>query len=87
MTENASSVPVTAEDLQVGDVIKWPDGRYCAVDSLPDSHRYPQEYAVPKFSVWVTELNQDMTPSAQRSKEIYSQDAVFDVLTPRPLLG
>lgn len=85
MTQSASTVPVTAEDLQVGDVICWPDGHYCAVDTLPESGRYEQEYAEPKLAVWVTEVNADKAPIGQSTREIYSQDAVFQVMTPRPL--
>jgi hypothetical protein len=83
VTENASTVPVTATDLRVGDVIKWIDGRYYAVDSLPEPG-YPQEYADPRTAVWVTALNEDMTRVTNSTKVIHADEAVLDVLTPRP---
>jgi hypothetical protein len=83
VTENASTVPVTATDLRVGDVIKWSDGHYYAVDSLPEP-AYPQEYADPGTTVWVTELNEDMTRVANSAKVLHPDEAVLNVLTPRP---
>jgi hypothetical protein len=83
VTENAFTVPVTAPDLRVGDVIKWIDGRYYAVDSLPEP-AHPQEYADPGTTVWVTELNEDMTRVTNSAKVLHSDEAVLNVLTPRP---
>ena len=84
MTENASTVPVTATDLRVGDVIKWQDGRYYAVNTLPEAGHYPQEYSEPKMAIWVTEMNEDMIPVTNSTKQIHADNAVLDVLTPRP---
>jgi hypothetical protein len=83
VTEDAFIVPVTAPDLRVGDVIKWIDGRYYAVDSLPNAED-PQEYADPGTTVWVTELNDDMTRLTNSTKVLHSDEAVLNVLTPRP---
>jgi hypothetical protein len=84
MADRTSTVPVIAADLQVGDVIKWPDGRYYAVNTQPEPSRYPEEYSAVRIAIWVTEMNHDMTPVANRAEEVYSRDAVLDVLTPRP---
>ncbi len=84
MTENTSTVPVTAPDLRVGDVIKWPDGRYYAVDTLPEPGRYQEEYSAPLIAIWVTEMNEDMTPAGNSERQVHAEDAVLDVLTPRP---
>jgi hypothetical protein len=80
VTENT----LTAPDLRVGDVIKWPDGRYYAVDTLPEPSRYPEEYEGPRIASWVTEMNADLAPIANGEKQVHSEDAVLDVLTPRP---
>jgi hypothetical protein len=84
VTENASTVPVTATDLRVGDVIKWSDGRYYAVDTLPEPGHYSQEYSEPEMSILVTEMNEDMTPMTNSKKVRHSDAAVLDVVTPRP---
>ena len=84
MSEDTSTMPVTAEDLRVGDVIRWPDGRYYSVDTPPESSRYPQEYSPLRMAVWVTQMNADMVPVANSAKQVHSPDAVLDVLTPRP---
>jgi hypothetical protein len=86
VTENTSTVPVTAANLLVGDVFKSPGGsRYYAVDTPPKANQYPEEYAEPKIAIWVTELNEYMTPVATYcTKLIYSSDAVLDALIPRP---
>jgi hypothetical protein len=83
--EDASTVPVTAPDLQVGDVIKESDGHYYAVDSRPEPSAERQEYPVPHIMMWVTEMNGNMIRSGNGEKRvIYPQDAVLDVLAPRP---
>ena len=70
MAENTSTVPVTATDLRVGDVIKWPDGRYFAVDSLPEPSRYQQEYSAPLIGIQVTPIAGDMTLVANSTRQI-----------------
>jgi hypothetical protein len=84
MADNASTVPVAATDLRVGDVIRWPDGRYFAVNTKPEPSHYPEEYSAPRIAVWVTKIIQDMTPVANSAKEVLSRNAVLEVLTPRP---
>jgi hypothetical protein len=85
VTEDASTVPVTAPDLQVGDVIKESDGHYYAVDTRPEPSKERQEYPVPHIVMWVTEMNGDMSHAANGERRvIYPQDAVLNVLTPRP---
>jgi hypothetical protein len=84
MTEGAFFVPVTATDLRVGDVIKWSDGRYYAVDSLLDSDNHSEEYSEPKMAVCVTEVNDDRTPVGNSGKQEHAPQAVLNVLTPRP---
>jgi len=85
VSEDTSTVPVTAPDLQVGDVIKSSDGHYYAVDTRPEPSRERQEYPVPHIAMRVTEMNADMTQVANSEKRVvFSQDAVLDVLTPRP---
>jgi hypothetical protein len=84
MTENAFTVPVTATDLRVGDVIKWSDGRYYAVDTPPESGDRSEEYSEPKIAVFVTEVNDNKTPVGNSGKQEHAQEAILDVLTPRP---
>jgi hypothetical protein len=84
MAEDISTVPVTAENLQVGDVIRWPDGRYYSVDTVPESSHYPAEYSVQTLAIWVTEMDEDMAPAGKRAKAQFPSDGVLDVLTPRP---
>jgi hypothetical protein len=84
MADNTSTVPVIAADLQVSDVIKWPDGRYYAVDTQPEPILYTEEYSELRIELWVTEINQEMTPVANSEREVYARDAVLEVLTPRP---
>jgi hypothetical protein len=84
VTENASTMPVSPADLRVGDVIKWVDGRYYAVNTLPEPGLYTQEYADPGISIWVTELNADMTPVTNSAEVMHPDEAVLNVLTPRP---
>jgi hypothetical protein len=84
MTENAFTVPVTATDLRVGDVFKWSDDRYYAVDSLLESGNQSEEYSEPKIAVCVTEVNDDRTPVGNSGKQEHAPEAVLDVLTPRP---
>lgn len=84
MTDIAATVPVAVDDLRVGDVIRWSDGRRYAVVSVPVSSRYPQEYAPFRVMIWVTEINPDMTRALGREKQVHSPDAVLNVLTPRP---
>jgi hypothetical protein len=85
VSEDTSTVPVTVPDLQVGDVIKASNGNYYAVDTLPEPSNERQEYPVPHIMMWVTEMNGDMTHVANSKKrEVFPQDAVVDVLTPRP---
>jgi hypothetical protein len=87
VTENASTVEVTATDLLVGDVIKGTDGRYYAVKTLPEQSPNQQEYAIPNISFLVTEVKEDRTPignSDGEKRAIHAEDAVLDVLTPRP---
>jgi hypothetical protein len=83
MTEATQTVPVTAEDLRAGDIIQWPDGRYQSVDRLPEPID-AEEYLAPKISVWLTDLDQDMKPAGPSTREAFSQNAVLQVLTPRP---
>lgn len=85
VSEDTSTVPVSAPDLQVGDVIKASNGRYYAVDTLPEASRERQEYPTPHIVLQVTEMNGDMTQVANGEKRVVlTQDAVLDVLTPRP---
>jgi len=85
VSEDTSTVPVSVPDLQVGDVIKASNGHYYAVDTLPELSTEQQEYPVPHIMMWVTEMNGDMIHAANSEKRvIYPQDAVLDVLTPRP---
>jgi hypothetical protein len=84
VTDDISTVPVAATDLQVGDVIRWPDGRYFAVNSEPEPSRYPEEYSAPRLAIWATEINQDMTPVANSAKQVLELNVVLNVLTPRP---
>jgi hypothetical protein len=85
VSEDTSTVPVTVPDLQVGDVIRASNGHYYAVDTLPEPSNERQEYPVPHIMMSVTEMNGDMTHVANGKKRVvYPQDAVLDVLTPRP---
>jgi hypothetical protein len=85
VSDDTSTVPVTATDLQVGDVIKGEDGHYYAVDTLPEPSRERQEYPVPHIVMQVTEMNSDMIQPANGGKRmVFPQDAVLDVLKPRP---
>jgi hypothetical protein len=85
VSEDSSTVSVTAPDLQVGDVIKAADGHYYSVDTRPEPSNERQEYPVPHIVMWVTEMNGNMSRSGDGEKRIiYPQDAVVDVLTPRP---
>ena len=85
MSEDTSTEPVIAPDLQVGDVIKASNGHYYAVDTRPEPSSERQEYPVPHIVMWVTEMNGDMSQVTNSEKRvILSQDAVLDVLTPRP---
>jgi hypothetical protein len=85
VSEDTSTVPVSAPDLQVGDVIKASNGHYYAVDTLPEASRERQEYPTPHIVLQVTEMNGDMTQVANGEKRVVlTQDAVLDVLTPRP---
>lgn len=84
MTENTSTVPVIATDLRVGDVFKGSDDHYYTVDTPPEPSRYLQEYSAPNIAIRVTEMNEDMTPVANSTKQVHEEDAVLDVLTPRP---
>jgi hypothetical protein len=85
VSEDTSTVPVTVPDLQVGDVIKASNGHYYAVDTLPEPSNERQEYPVPHIMMRVTEMNGDMTHVANgEERVVYPQDAVLDVLTPRP---
>ena len=84
MTESTATVPVTATDLQVGDVIKAWNGHYYAVDTRPVPSRNPEEYLEPHMDIGVTETHADRTPVPNSAKRVaLSQDAVFDVLVPR----
>jgi hypothetical protein len=84
VTDDISTVPVAATDLQVGDVIRWPDGRYFAVNSEPEQSLYPEEYSAPRVVIWATEINQDMIPLANSAKQVLELNIVLNVLTPRP---
>jgi hypothetical protein len=84
VTDNVSTVPVAAADLQVGDVIRWPDGRYFAVNSEPETSRYPEEYSASRVAIWATEVDQDMTPVTNSAKQVLELNVVLNVLTPRP---
>jgi len=85
VSEATSTVPVIASDLQVGDVIKTSDGHYYGVDTLPEPSQERQEYPVPHLVLQVTEMNGDRTQIANSEKRIvFAQDAVLDVLIPRP---
>jgi hypothetical protein len=82
--EYVATVSVSAADLRIGDVIRWPDGRCYAVDAVPQPDRYPEEYSEPMVAIRVTEIDEDMTPVADAVKQALSPDIVVDVLTPRP---
>jgi hypothetical protein len=84
VTDNISTMPVAATDLQVGDVIRWPDGRYFAVNSEPEQTRHPEEYSAPRVAIWATEIDQDMTPVGNSAMQVLELNIVLDVLTPRP---
>ena len=85
VSEDASTVPVIATDLQVGDVIKSSDGHYYAVDTRPERSRERQEYPEPHIAIWVTEMNDDMTQVENSGQRVvHSEDVVLDVLIPRP---
>jgi hypothetical protein len=84
MTENTTTTPVRAADLRLGDVVKWPDGRYCVVDILPEPSQLPAEYGEPLVEFWATETNADVTRPASSTKHIHASYAVLDVLEPRP---
>lgn len=85
MSEDPSTVPVTVPDLRVGDVIKASNGHYYAIDTLPEPSTERQEYPVPHIVMRVTEMNGDMSQAPNGEKRVvYPQDAVLDVLTPRP---
>jgi hypothetical protein len=85
VSEDAPTEPVIAADLQVGDVIKASNGRYYAVDTLPEPSRERQEYPEPHVAIWVTEMNDDMTQVENSGQRVvHSQDVVLDVLIPRP---
>jgi hypothetical protein len=87
VAESASTVEVTATDLRIGDVVKAIDGRYYAVNTLPEPSLHQEEYAVPHITFLVTEVNEDRTPKANGEGEkrtIHEEEAVIDVLTPRP---
>jgi hypothetical protein len=79
MTESTPIAPVRAADLRVGDVVKWPDGRYCVVDTRPEPSHVAAEYGEPQVAFWATETNADKTRPASSKKY-----AVLDVLEPRP---
>jgi hypothetical protein len=82
--ENVATVPVSAADLRIGDVIKRPDGRYYVVDTVPQPGRYPEEYSELMVAIRVTEVGEDLTPVADAVKQVHSPDVVLNVLTPRP---
>jgi len=85
MTENIATEPVTATDLRVGDVIKAIDGRYYVVDTRPEQGLERDEYSVPHITYLATEVNTDRTPVAKSEmRTLHAEDAVLDVLTPRP---
>jgi hypothetical protein len=84
MNDDEFTVPVTATDLRVGDVIRWPDGRYYVVDTPPEQGVHSEEYSEPKIAVCVTEMNHDMTPAGNSGKQEHPPEAVLNVLTPRP---
>jgi hypothetical protein len=85
VSEETSTEPVIAADLQVGDVIKAPNGHYYAVDTRPEPSREREEYPTPHIVMQVTEMNGDMTQVANSEKRaVLTQDAVLEVLTPRP---
>jgi hypothetical protein len=85
VSEDTSTEPVTAPDLQVGDVIKASNGHYYAVDTRPEPSQERREYSVPHIAMRVTEMNADMTQVANSEKRVViAQDAVLNVLTPRP---
>jgi hypothetical protein len=54
------------------------------VNTLPEPGLYTQEYADPGISIWVTELNADMTPVTNSAEVMHPDEAVLNVLTPRP---
>ena len=84
MTESAFTVPVTATDLRVGDVIKWPDGRYFAVDTPPKSGAWSGEYSEPEVAVRVTQMNDYMYRVGDSATQVHPAETVLDVLMPRP---
>lgn len=86
MSEDAPTEPVTAPELQVGDVIKASNGHYYAVGTQPEPSQERQEYPVPHIAMRVTEMNGDMTQVPNSEKRVViAQDAVLDVLKPRPV--
>jgi hypothetical protein len=85
VSEDTSTEPVIASDLQVGDVIKGSDGHYYAVDTRPEPSREREEYPTPHIVLQVTEMNGDMTQVANSEKRVVlTQDAVLDVFRPGP---
>ena len=84
MTDDGFTIPVTATDLRVGDIIKWSDGRYYAVDTPPESGDHSEEYSEPKVAVYVTEVNGNQTPVGNSGKQEHAPEAVLNVLMPRP---
>jgi hypothetical protein len=85
VSEDTSTEPVIASDLQVGDVIKGSNGHYYAVDTRPQPSREPEEYPTPHIVLQVTEMNGDLTQVANSEKRmVLTQDAVLDVLRPGP---
>jgi hypothetical protein len=84
VNENATTVPVTATDLRVGDVIKWTDGRFYTVDTPPESGDRSEEYSEPKILVCVTEVIGDFNRVGNSARQVHAQEAILDVLTPRP---
>jgi hypothetical protein len=78
-------VEVTATDLRVGDVVKAVDGHYYLVDTRPEQGLERDEYSSPHITFLATEVNADRTPVANSEKRtVHAEDAVLDVLTPRP---
>jgi hypothetical protein len=84
VNSDAFTVPVTATDLRVGDVIKWPGGRFYVVDTPPESGAHSEEYSEPKVAVSVTEMNDDLNRVGASARQVHPPTAVLDVLTPRP---
>jgi hypothetical protein len=56
--------------LRVGDVIKLPNHRCCAVDTPPGLYNCPEEYLTPRLAVWMTEIEGDAAPETKGARDV-----------------